>query len=92
MDTSQLHVLKQEFHPAVDYGGNVNAVNDYLLLKKIVRMKNELMVITRDARQRRAIPALMHSYENRVNQMTTNQLQKEYEYLEKKLAKHSKKD
>lgn len=79
MDTAQLQALRQEFHPASD-NGKKNAVSDYLLVRKILRLKRK-KIIEGSVSGRRNVDVIMHSYETKVNEMTTNKLKKEYENL-----------
>jgi len=78
MDDSRFNALRNEYAPAVDYGSKANAVEDYLLAVKLIKMKKAELEAT--VHWLHVAPKLRR-YEKMVDNMSNNQLKKEWEKM-----------
>jgi len=81
MDTSMFNALRHELAPSAHYE-NEHAVSDYLLLRKILKVKKRL-IEEQYKKHRNAFMAdvMYHRFEEEANGYTTKQLRDLWEVL-----------
>ena len=81
MDDSRFNALRNEYAPSVDYGSKANAVEDYLLTRKLIRSKKAWL--EKNVRWN-LVDIHLNRYEKKISSMSNNELKKEWESLSNK--------